>query len=133
MSRVIKCDRCGKEIDPKRIGYVSVMERKDGDELTGKNPFEDMDFCGECMELIAGFITNAPATRKTAKTPRGGAKQKGASVTPQEKKQEKRPRIDRGKICALAANNWPVKEIAADVGCSEQTVRQVLKESEVKQ
>lgn len=64
MSRVIKCDRCGKEIDPKRIGYVSVMERKDGDELTGKNPFEKMDFCVECMDLITKFITNETPERK---------------------------------------------------------------------
>ena len=77
MSRIIKCDRCGGEVDPKRIGYVSMMNRREsGGDLEGKNPFEDMDFCGECMELIAGFITNAPATRKTAKTPRGGQSKK---------------------------------------------------------
>ena len=29
MSRVIKCDRCGHEVDPKKIGYVSIMQRSE--------------------------------------------------------------------------------------------------------
>lgn len=78
MSRIIKCDRCGGEVDPKRIGYVSMMTRKEGDELSGDNPFENMDFCTSCMDLIAGFITNAETTRtkKTPKSPRGGQSEK---------------------------------------------------------
>ena len=71
MSRVIKCDRCGGEVDPVKIGYISILQRKDGDELTGENPFEKMDFCSSCMEMIADFITNAPAKR-APKSPRGG-------------------------------------------------------------
>lgn len=71
MSRVIKCDRCGGEVDPKRIGYVSLMERKDGDELSGENPFEKMDFCPDCMQLIAEFITNE-TPKRTPRAPRGG-------------------------------------------------------------
>lgn len=27
MSRIIKCDRCGGEVNPKKIGYVSIMQR----------------------------------------------------------------------------------------------------------
>ena len=34
------------EVEPKRIGYISMMERKEEDgSLTGTNPFEQMDFC----------------------------------------------------------------------------------------
>ena len=64
MARIIKCDRCGGEIEEGRIGYVSMMQRsKDGD-LCGDNPFENMDFCPECMELIGKFVSNEPATRQ---------------------------------------------------------------------
>lgn len=75
MSRIIKCDRCGGEVDPKHIGYVSLLERNRGDELQGTNPFEKMDFCGACMELIAKYITNAPAKR-------GGVKEREAKEPP---------------------------------------------------
>lgn len=35
--------------------------------------------------------------------------------------------IDKGKICALwRSGSWSVKDIAADVHCSEQTVRNTL-------
>lgn len=131
MSKVIKCDRCGCEIDPARIGYVSVMERIDDGEPKGKNPFEAMDFCPECTEAIVGFITMMqPSKSPVKKGPKkSGGREKGASVTPKEP--DKKRRVDTGKICALANNNWPVKEIALDVGCSEQTVRQVLKEAAV--
>lgn len=73
MSRIIKCDRCGGEVDPKRIGYVSMLQRNEKTgELEGTNPFENMDICGNCMDLIAGFITDAPPVRQVAKAPRGG-------------------------------------------------------------
>lgn len=72
MSRIIKCDRCGGEVEPKRIGYISMMERKEDGILTGTNPFEQMDFCGKCMDLIAGFITNEGVTRAKPKTVWGG-------------------------------------------------------------
>ena len=79
MSRIIKCDRCGGEVDPKRIGYVSMLQRNEKTgELEGENPFENMDICGNCMDLIAAFITNDTAVRQVTKPARGGrsAKQK---------------------------------------------------------
>ena len=61
------------EVEPKRIGYISMMERKEEDgSLTGTNPFEQMDFCGKCMDLITGFITNEGVERTKSKTARGG-------------------------------------------------------------
>lgn len=71
MSRIIKCDRCGGEIEEGHIGYVSMMQRSIDGELCGDNPFENMDFCQECMELIGKFVSNEPATRE--KTPRAAA------------------------------------------------------------
>lgn len=68
MSRIIKCDRCGGEVEPKKIGYVSMLQRNEKTgELEGDNPFENMDICGSCMELIADFITKAGAKRPKAR------------------------------------------------------------------
>ena len=41
MSRVIKCDRCGEEISDGKIGYISMMERKDGDAAGRRQPFRE--------------------------------------------------------------------------------------------
>lgn len=115
MSRIIKCDRCGGEIEEGHIGYVSMMQRsKDGD-LCGDNPFENMDFCPECMELIGKFVSNEPATRE--KTPREAKRLK-----PGPKK------VDAGKIRALADAGWTYDSIADDMGISTVTVQKYLKE-----
>lgn len=76
MSRIIKCDRCGGEIEEGHIGYVSMMQRSKEGDLCGDNPFENMDFCPECMELIGKFVSNEPATRLQEKTPRAAAGRK---------------------------------------------------------
>lgn len=79
MSRIIKCDRCGGEVNPKKIGYVSIMQRGEGGELCGDNPFENMDFCEKCMTLIADFISAKAATRtEKAKSSQGGGLAAGA-------------------------------------------------------
>lgn len=73
MSRIIKCDRCGGEVNPKKIGYISMAERGEGGDLAGDNPFENMDFCEKCMTLIADFISAKVATQtEKAKSSQGG-------------------------------------------------------------
>lgn len=73
MSRIIKCDRCGGEVNPKKIGYVSIMQRAETGDLKGDNPFENMDFCENCMTMIADFISAKVATRtEKAKSSQGG-------------------------------------------------------------
>lgn len=51
-------------------------------------------------------------------------------TAPAKESTPKNPRaleIDKGKICALwRSGSWSVKDIAADVHCSEQTVRNTL-------
>lgn len=51
-------------------------------------------------------------------------------TAPAKESTPKNPRaleIDKGKICALwKSGSWSVKDIAADVHCSEQTVRNTL-------
>ena len=119
MSRVIKCDRCGHEVDPKKIGYVSIMQRSEAGDLKGDNPFENMDFCENCMTLIADFISAKAASA-------GGKNQKhpgGASAGT-----ERRRKLDAGKIRALANAGWSQAKIAEEMGCSVPTVARYLKE-----
>lgn len=44
-----------------------------------------------------------------------------------EEKPKTKSKIDSGKICALRRANWSVAKIADEIGCSEQTVRNILK------
>ena len=107
--RIIECDRCHKRIEkPDRIGYVALNWRDlKTDALTGENPTEDLDFCDECMDEITAFISRKPAADEIA--------------APQKK------RVDVGKIRALSKAGWSVKNIAEEVGCSEQTVYKHIK------
>ena len=106
------------------------MERKDGDQLVGDNPFENMDFCKDCMELIKGYVTNAePVRMAKPKSKRGAERKPGASVGPPKKEEAPRKPVDKGRIVALANAGWKVKEIAIDAKCSEATVYNVLKEA----
>ena len=57
--RIIRCDRCGKDIsDYDNTGYVSVNWRPvcGDDGLVVDNPFEDRDFCEDCMDEIKAFV-----------------------------------------------------------------------------
>ena len=40
---------------------------------------------------------------------------------------QKKGKYDTGKICALRRASWSVAKIADEIGCSEQTVRNILK------
>ena len=53
------------------------------------------------------------------------------SITVEEKPKRGRRKSkdpDRGRIMALWNGGWKISEIAKDVGCTEQTVRNVIKE-----
>ena len=45
----------------------------------------------------------------------------------EEKPTQKKGKYDVGKICALRRASWSVAKIADEIGCSEQTVRNILK------
>jgi len=60
MSRIVRCDRCGAEIDQKLgfVGYVAVCAQdiQTGD-VSDDNPFESWDFCDDCMQTILACVT----------------------------------------------------------------------------
>ncbi len=124
--RVIRCDRCLREIHPaqvNRIGYVAINWRTiETDDLEDGNPFERCDFCPDCMKEIEEFIRMCPPIPVPAPDP----EQKPAAAA-DKKKPGKKP-LDKGKIGALYDANWTMKDIASEMNCSEERVRQILHE-----
>ena len=51
----------------------------------------------------------------------------GDQWTEEDKPTQKKGKYDTGKICALRRASWSVAKIADEIGCSEQTVRNILK------
>ena len=124
MSRIIKCDRCGAEFEPKtitRIGYISLNWRDLAtDDLMEDNPLSGNDYCEECMRAIAEFIYQKPEV---------------VSLDPpaaEKPKASKKQKIDTGKLQALYEAGWPVPKIADELGCSDKAVYYHLNKLDVK-
>lgn len=57
MSRIVKCDRCGRNITDKDKGYFAFYWKDEAtDDCIGKNPYEGMDFCESCVREIRQVI-----------------------------------------------------------------------------
>lgn len=57
MSRIIRCDRCRKDIKSGKIGYIAQSWRHvETDDLIDGNPFEHMDFCEDCMAAVREYV-----------------------------------------------------------------------------
>lgn len=153
MSRIlyIKCDRCGKQFIPDethRIGWVGInWKDPETDDLTDRNPIEDMEFCEECMESIAAFIkgvtiekTDPPEVEIVVEEPPREEPETSteAPEDPSEPSEPEKPKknppvkkgIDKGKIRSLWTATPPrsVKWIADDLKCSEAAVRYHLRQ-----
>lgn len=116
--RIIKCDRCGAEIDQARgtVGYVAMCAQdiRTGD-VSDDNPFEDWDFCDNCMQAIHDCI----------KDPKSGKFEKILDSVDAGKKKPVKPAVkewDRDKAQALRDAGWPLTKIAKEVGVSDVTV-----------
>ena len=46
----------------------------------------------------------------------------------EDKPTQKKGKYDVGKICALRRANWSIAKIADEMGCSDPTVRKILKQ-----
>ena len=118
------CDRCGTEL--RDHNNKVTIEKTDlyGDtreDLTEKmTPVGELDLCGECAEALAEAVLQF--CRKEGK-----AKKRVATSQPEQEEKAKRPRmVDAGKIRALHAAGWTVKDIAGEMSCSEVTVYKAL-------
>lgn len=118
--RMIICDRCRKEID-KDMGIGSICAQVSGVKGTviKMNPYSKWDLCPSCMADIQEYI-EAPIREREQ----------------EEKKEDRKPKAvvkkkrgaDAEKIRELAASGLAPKDIAAEVGCSTQTVYNHMKE-----
>lgn len=45
-----------------------------------------------------------------------------------DKPTQKKGKYDVGKICALRRANWSISKIAEEMGCSDPTIRKILKQ-----
>ena len=107
--RVIRCDRCGKDIQiagERSVGYVEFNWRQlHGNDLVDDNPYEKWDFCPECMKEIKACIEKKP-----------------------EDKIKKEKTIDKGKIDALWDAGWTEAMIAREMHLTEKKVKEILVE-----
>jgi len=77
--------------------------------------------------LLIGAEAAEAEHRDVDPTPAPAPAKKTAPAKESTPKNPRALEIDKGKICALwQSGRWSVKGIAADVGCSEQTVRNTL-------
>lgn len=127
--RIIKCDRCGAEIDQAHgtVGYVAMCAQdiRTGD-VSDDNPFEGWDFCDNCMQAIHDCIKD-PKSGKFEEILDSGDASKKKKPFPGSG-----PSIDVEKAQALRDAGWSVKQIAAELKTSEPTVRKWTREPEPK-
>lgn len=128
--RLIRCDRCRKEIDPvlvDKIGYVALNWRDlQTDDLEDGNPYEHCDFCPDCMAEIKNFIERThPAAAEQAPDPEPEPVKPAPAA---DKKKPGRKPIDKGKIGALWDGNWKIEAIAEEMNLSTAQVWKVLHE-----
>lgn len=116
--RVTICDRCKKKVmSHEPIGVISLEERGERGTLMKPNPWKDWDLCPSCVADIRQYV-EAPLHDDEPEEP------------PKPKAVIKKRQVNGDRIRELAQAGMGVKEIAAEVGCSEQTVRNHMKKED---
>lgn len=124
----IYCDVCGKQITD--IVYRVFFGGQEVDKVEDDPCFEQIehekDFCADCIGSVAKLIDTfaQPALDETEEP-------KPVEETPKKQKTEKadkdkRKKVDAAKVWALYDANWGPSSIAAEMGCSTQTIRNIL-------
>ena len=111
---LVTCDRCGKDCGEKGYKVVFGYENENTAGRIDSPETDKLDFCEGCLKLIQQMVA-------------GFAEGKEADPKPVQK-EKKQPKIDKGKVRALRAAGWKVKDIAGEMGCSNQAIYNVLKE-----
>lgn len=113
--RIIRCDRCGKDIEPgSQIFYVSVQNRKWSDgELCGENPYEDWDICEGCAKAIVWMIDGAEDAGQDPEHEEAEEPAEEPEDAPQEPEEpKKRKHVDLKVLRELVKADKTAKEIA---------------------
>lgn len=130
--RKIICDRCDAEIpNNQKIGYISANWRRPSDwELLHDNPYEHMDFCEHCMNVIVACIDNVDISREEPEAVEDPVQEEPEEPVVQVQKAAVRKIVDKGKVGALSKAGWSNTKIADEMGVSSERIRQILKELE---
>ena len=84
----------------------------------------------EILRLAEGYLLREPDTEPAPQPEEiqpAGEFSHEDQWAEEEKPTPKKGKYDVGKICALRRASWSVAKIADEMGCSEQTVRNILK------
>lgn len=84
----------------------------------------------EVLRMADGYLLSEPDTEPAPQPEEiqpAGEFSHEDQWTEEEKPTQKKGKYDVGKICALRRASWSVAKIADEIGCSEQTVRNILK------
>lgn len=127
MKITIYCDVCGKQITGKV--YKVFIGAQDADKVVDDPCYEEVeqenDFCEGCIDSVAQLIatfTSKPALDETEEPKPVEEKPK----KDKKPKEDKRKKVDAGKVWALYDAHWAPSGIAAEMGCSTQTIRNIL-------
>ena len=135
--RKVICDRCGRDIsDHANAGYISVVWRpiKGPDELS-ENPYEDYDFCEDCLKDIVrvidfkeiAVVPEDPEDEEPGADPDPGepaVKEKEPSrkrKAPAQLPEPKKMPVDPEKLRELVKAGKKTKEIAEFFGIPESS------------
>ena len=142
--RIIRCDRCGKDIsDYDNTGYVSVNWRpaRGDDGLVVDNPFEDRDFCEDCIDEIKAFVDKKkpededPEESEDEEADPEPAEQEGEEgrcfeAAPDLEPPKEYKGVNLRKLRELVKAGKTAQEIAAELGCSVATYYKHRKRAE---
>ena len=122
--KLVRCDRCDKQVDVQLATFWSEL----------KHNGVALDLCPHCSVLFDAFMSGINYVNDMTLVQKENEPKESKNESPKEPKKAEAPkaeppkqkRVDAGKIHALADAGWKIKDIAEDVGCSEQTVRNHL-------
>ena len=137
---IVKCDRCGAEIEKEAQNYrVEIVANRDA----GSDGYVEEvinDLCDHCRKELHRFLSLADYYWDTH-DPSGGdlppedeeetagdtEEKKDGMTWYKGKRKERAVHVDHGQICALRKAGWSVKEICAEMHLAPATVHNHLK------
>lgn len=126
---MIKCDKCGDEIET----FVTFEMRTTGRYETSISEKLDRDLCCKCAEDVVKSMFSAECVKK--EKPEKEVKEKAVKEKPDnaaEKNVEvpenknSKTRLDYGKIKALYWAGWDYKRISEEMGITEKSVEMAV-------
>lgn len=106
------------------------LQRGDGEVCIVRTITDDTPI--GALRNAEGFLLGIPEEQAQETKAEAPAAEEATEPTPEPKPkaQPKKPRIDQGKVMALHKAGWNVSSIAMEVGCSGQSVRNIIEKHE---